>query len=320
MCSQAHAADAPLTLRIALNGSEDHAFVKGVRILESKIEERSNGHIDVIVFPNSMLGAEREMFEQTKMGSIEMFVGAADGAIPAWVPNAQIFFFSYLFANVQEARYVCGNLLYDILEPDFEKAGVKNFGFMELGFRHFTNNKHSVSNADDMQGLVIRVQESPAWQILMERLKATPAPMAVNELYSAMQQGVVDGKENPLSTIVAQKFYEVQKYLVLDGHTYCAGAILMNLDFYNNLSENYKKLISECINETIKEQREQVTKEELVYLEACKDNGMEIVEEPNLESFKNAVAGFGEDEAIKSLFDTSIIERVQEFLKNNKVM
>ncbi|WP_079988148.1 TRAP transporter substrate-binding protein DctP [Anaerotruncus rubiinfantis] len=308
---------AEFNLRIGLNGSEEHVFVQGVRMIEKKIEEKSNGRIQVEVFPNSVLGAEREMIEQTIMGSIEMAVVAADGATPAWVPDTQIFTVPYLFTSIEEARNAADNFLLDYLEPGFESEGLRNFGFFELGFRHFTNNKRAISKAEDMKGLVIRVQESPAWQTLMERLGSTPTPLAVNELYGALQQGVVDGQENPLSTIVAQKFYEVQKHLVLDGHTYCAGAILMNLNFYNGLSDADKELITSCIDEAIAEQRGLVEQKDAEYLQICKDNGMEIVENPDLDSFKAATANFGETEAVKALFDTSLIGKVQEFLAAN---
>lgn len=304
-------------IRIGLNGSEDHVFVRGVRILEQKIEEKSGGRIQVEVFPNSILGAEREMLEQTMIGSLDVFVGAADGATPAWVPETQIYTMPYLFANVEEARNASDNFLFDYLQPKFEEVGLHNFGFYELGFRHFTNNKRAIEKASDMEGLVIRVQESPAWQTLMSKLGSSAHPMPINELYSALQQGVIDGQENPLSTIVAQKFYEVQKYLVLDGHTYCAGAILMNLDFFNNMPEADKALFQECVDESIAEQRTIVSENDAIYLQACKDNGMTVVENPDLDSFKSATAGFGENEAIKALFDTSLITQVQEFLANN---
>ena len=304
----------PLSLRIGLNGSEDHVFVQGVRILERKIEEKSGGRIQVEVFPNSILGAEREMIEQTIMGSLDMFVGAADGATPAWVPDTQIYTVPYLFSSTEEARNASDNFLFEYLQPKFEEAGLHNFGFYELGFRHFTNNVRPIEKASDMKGLLIRVQESPAWLTLMDRLGSTATPMAINELYGAMQQGVVDGQENPLSTIVAQKFYEVQDYLVLDGHTYCAGAMLMNLNYYRNLSDADRALIEECAQESIVEQRNIVTDKETEYLKICKDNGMTVVENPDLDSFKEATAGFGETEAVKALFDTSLIEQVQDFL------
>lgn len=309
--------DASYTITIGLNGSEDHVFVKGVRILEQKLEENSGGRIQVEVFPNSMLGAEREMIEQVISGSLNVFVGAADGATPAWVPDTQIFTVPYLFSSTEDARNATDNFLFDYLQPKFEEVGMVNFGFFELGFRHFTNNKRPIENASDMQGLLIRVQESAAWQTLMDELGSTATPMAINELYGAMQQGVVDGQENPLSTIVAQKFYEVQDYLVLDGHTYCAGAILMNKDFYDSMSAADQELFQKCVNETVIEQRALVTEGEAEYLKICKENGMAVVENPDLESFQIATAGFGETEAVQALFDTSLIQQVKDFVANN---
>lgn len=310
-------ADAPegaRTISVGCNGSEDHVHIIGLRLFEKILEEKSGGAIQVEVFPNSILGSEREMVESTIMGSLDMVVSTIDGTVAGWVPDGQVYSVPYLFDNLEEARDVSDNFLLDRLQPEYEAVGLHNLAIMELGFRHFSNSKHPVHSAADMEGLLIRVQEAAVWEVLMDCLKATPSPIAFSELYSAMQQGVIDGQENPLATISSQKFYEVQKYLVLDSHTYSAGGVFMNLDLYNSLSDQERTWIEEAIAEANVQQREVVDELTEQYLEECKEAGMIIDENPDLESFKAATADFVNDEKVKALFDTSLVDEVKEYM------
>lgn len=302
------------TITVGCNGSEEHVHIIGLRLFEKILEEKSGGAIQVEVFPNSILGSEREMVESTIMGSLDMVVSTIDGTAAGWVPNGQIYSVPYLFTTLEEARDASDNFLLNRLQEDYEAVGLHNLAIMELGFRHFTNNKRPVTCAADMEGLLIRVQEAAVWETLLDRLKAVPSPIAFNELYSALQQGVIDGQENPLATISSQKFYEVQDYLVLDGHTYSAGGVFMNLDLYNSLSDQERAWVEEAIAEANAEQRKVVDTLTEKQLEECRQAGMKIVEDPDLDSFKAATAGFEKDEKVQSLFDTSLVEEVRNYL------
>ncbi|MEY8337739.1 TRAP transporter substrate-binding protein DctP [Lachnospiraceae bacterium 62-35] len=306
------------TISVGCNGSEEHVHIMGLRLFEKILEEKSGGAIQVEVFPNSILGSEREMVESTIMGSLDMVVSTIDGTAAGWVPNGQIYSVPYLFDTLEDARDVSDNFLLDRLQEDYEAVGLHNLAIMELGFRHFTNNKRPINSAADMEGMLIRVQEAAVWETLLDSLKATPSPIAFNELYSAMQQGVIDGQENPIAIISAQKYYEVQKYLVLDGHTYSAGGVFMNLDLYNDLSDQERTWVEEAIFEANKQQREVVDSLTEQRLEECKKAGMEIVEHPDLESFKAATADFVNHEKVKEAFDISLVDEVKEYLSSKE--
>lgn len=114
-----------------------------------------------------------------------------------------------------------------------------------------------------MEGLSIRVQEAPIWFALMESLKASAVPVSFNELYTALQQGMVDGQENPIATVATQKFVEVQKYMSLDGHTYGAVSMVMNKDFFDSLSAEQRELIEKASNNAVSEQRKVVSKKKV---------------------------------------------------------
>lgn len=303
-----------IVLKAAAQGAEDHAFMLGMRYMEQQLKERSDGRIDLQIYPNASLGNERETIEATIMGSIDMTIVTADAVVPSWVPNMQVLSIPYLFATREEAYDAIDNFLGPQFEEGLGQNGMTCLGYMELGFRHFTNNKAAINSAADMKGMVIRVQEAPIWFSLIEALGGTPTPVAFTELYSSMQQGVVDGQENPLSTIVSQKYYEVQKYLVLDGHTYAAGSLLMNLERFNSLSPEDQQLLTEVAAETVEYQRQLISTMDEEYVQTCKDNRMVVVESPDLDSFVEATKGIVDKPEVQALFDTSIVNDIRNYL------
>jgi len=297
-------------------GAEDHVYTVGLRMLDKKLREKSNGRIGLNVFPNAVLGAEREAMEGTMMGSINMTLATADGVVPSWVADTAVLSIPYLLTKREDAHNVLDNFLLAKLQPEYNKHNLYCLGYAELGFRHFTNNKRPVKSAADMDGLLIRVQESAVWFALCNALKAQATPIAINELYTALQQGIVDGQENPLGTIVTAKFNEVQKYLTLDGHTYGAGSLFINLDRWNAFSDEDRALIQACVNEMIPEQRAYVAQKEAEFLKALLEAGMIVEQTPDIDSFVRATAAIGDQDDIKALFkNPGIIREIKEFLQ-----
>ena len=233
-------------IKFGSTGNNEHQYTIYGKYFKEKLEKLTNGKMTVQIYPNNALGNEREMAEATMMGTVEMCCVTSDGTLPSWVPETQIMSIPYLFANKKEAYYVLDDTLQKYLEPKFEAKGVVHLSFAELGFRHFTNNKKPITKAADMEGLKIRVQEAPIWFALLKSLNATATPVPFSELYTALQQGMVDGQENPIGSIASSKFYEVQKYMSLDGHTYASGSTIMNKKFYDSLPDEYKKAVQEA--------------------------------------------------------------------------
>jgi len=300
----------PIVIKYATVGPDEHQYTIASRKFKEIIEEKSGGKIKVELFPNAQLGGEREMAEGVKMGTIQMTTVTSDGALPAWVPETQIFSIPYLFRDREHAYKAMDGELGKILAEKFEKQGFKHLGFVELGFRHFTNNKREIKEPADMKGLKIRVQEAPIWFALIESLGATATPIAFNELYSALQQGVVDGQENPLATIRSMKFYEVQKYLTLDAHTYAPGSVLINLQFFNSLPEEYQKLIVEAVDEMKVYQRNYIAQKAEDDLKFLKEQGM-IVTEPDRDKFVEATKDIPYKEEVKKLVPPELVELVR---------
>lgn len=300
-----------VTMKIATVGNEKHQSTIAAQFFADKVTELSGGQIEVNIYPNASLGGEREMAEGVKMGSIEMAIVTSDGALPSFVPEAQVLSIPYLFANKDEAYYALDNYLQNELSPKFEAQDIKHLGFVELGFRHFTNNVREVTSAADMKGLSIRVQEAPIWFALADSLGFIATPISFNELYTALQQGTVDGQENPIASISSSAFDEVQKYMCMDGHTYAAESMIMNLNFYNNLTDEQKAWIDEASAYATAEQRKAVDAMETDMLESIKANGVIVSENPDIASFQEATADLYLKPEVTALVDPSLVEGVR---------
>ncbi|SKC86256.1 TRAP transporter substrate-binding protein [Maledivibacter halophilus] len=299
-----------IEIKYATVGPDEHQYTIAANKFKELIEEKSDGRIKVTLFPNAQLGGEREMAEGVRMGTIQMTTVTSDGALPAWVKDTQIFSIPYLFTDRDHVYKALDGIISEELNPQFEKANFKHLGFVELGFRHFTNNKTEINSIDDIEGLKIRVQEAPIWFALIDALKGTATPIPFNELYTALQQGVVDGQENPLATIKSMKFYEVQKYLALDAHTYAPGSVLMNLDFFNSLSEENQKLVQEAVDEMKEYQRALIAGQDDENIKFLEEQGM-IITEPDRKPFMEATKDIPNLDKVKELVNPELVELVR---------
>jgi len=170
----------------------------------------------------------------------------SEGGIAGFVPEMQVMSVPYLFSSRSIAMKVLNGWFGDELEKAIKKrTGLRVLFWAENGFRHFTNNVHPIKNAGDVKGLKIRVMESPAYISMIKAMGGNPTPIAWNELYTALQQKVVDGQENPITNIISAKLYEHQKYLTLDGHVYSPHIWLINEDFYQSLPDDVKLLLQD---------------------------------------------------------------------------
>jgi tripartite ATP-independent transporter DctP family solute receptor len=206
------------------------------------VEGGSRGNVVVKVFPASQLGNERELIEGTKIGTIQM--SFVSGAIAGFYKPAQVLDIPYLFASGPVAWKVMDGWFGKEMAADvLKQTGMRVLAYGETGFRNFTNSKLPIKSPADMKGLKIRVMETPVYVNMVKALGAAPTPIAWSEVYTALQQKVVDGQENPVATIMQAKLYEVQKYLTLDGHSYGVDFFLINDKFYQGLPKEIQELL-----------------------------------------------------------------------------
>lgn len=211
------------------------------------VEAKTNGAIKVEIYPASQLGDANTVLEGLKLGSIQMGV-VHDGPISSIYGPLGVFNLPYLFNSHGEAWTVFDSEFAKQLGEDMrQKTGIRLLALADNGIRHFTNSKREIRRPEDLQGLKIRIQPSPLYEILVQSLGASASAIGWTELPSALQQGVVDGQENGVTNILAASLYQTQKYVTLDGHVYSFHAYLINDKFFSGLTQEQQQAILEGV-------------------------------------------------------------------------
>ena len=240
------------------------------------VKEKSKGDIEIKVFPSSQLGSQKELIEGLIYGTVDMtLTGTAE--LGTFQPQMALFDMPFLFKDRAHAYRSLDSVGMELGKP-LEAKGIKLLGYMENGIRHMTNNAHPVKTPADMKGLKIRVMNNKVYVEMMKSLGASPTPMALSELYSAMQAGVVDGQENPSAHIFTKRFFEVQKYASLTGHAYAAEPVLISMATWTKLSPAQQTIIQDAANEAIAWQRKLSETEDSAFWDKIKATGkMEVI-------------------------------------------
>ncbi|WP_019121306.1 TRAP transporter substrate-binding protein [Brevibacillus massiliensis] len=279
-----------IQIKLAHTGSETHQYHIGAEIFKKELESLSNNTIKVNIHPNATLGNEKDAVEGVMNGIIDMSVQAAESSFANVVPEMNVFGIPFLFKDSDHVYKVLdGDIGKSLLQKADEK-GMKALGFWEVGFRNMTTKSTPINTPADMKGLKVRVQPAPVWQEFMKSLGANPTPVEFNELYSALEQGTVDGQENPIATIMSMKFYEVQKQLALTAHTYTPAVVIMSNKAYNSLNDEQKQWVAEAVQKAAQEQRKILSDKEAQSIEELKQHGVNITE-PDRAAFAEATSG-----------------------------
>ncbi len=255
----------------------EHPYGKGADQFAKLVAEKSGGDIEVKVFPNSQLGGQKDLIEGLVFGSVDMaLVGSA--ALGQFQPKISLFDLPFLFDDRPHAFRSLDTVGMEIGQA-LEPRGIKLLGYMENGIRHMTNNVRPIKTPEDMKGLKIRVQTNKIHIEMIKALGASPTPMDLSELYSAMQQGTVDGQENPSAHIYTKRFYEVQKYASLTAHAYAPEPMLISMISWKKLTPKQQKIVQDAANESVAWQRKVSEDEDNDYWNKIKATGkMEVIE------------------------------------------
>jgi tripartite ATP-independent transporter DctP family solute receptor len=281
------ASASPIVIKFAHSGSLEHQYHIGAEYFKKIVEEKSGGELKVNIFPQGQLGGERDLGEGVRMGTIEIAAVAA-GNMGSFVPEIQVFGVPFLFKSRAQVYSVLDGQVGKELSDIMLAKGFYNLSFWEVGFRNITNNIRPIKTPADMKGLKIRVQESKIWIEFMKSVGAIATPIPFGELYTALQQKVVDGQENPVPTIYSMKFFEVQKYLSLTGHTYEPALIIANPKWFNSLSSKNQAIIKDAASQAATYQRQVLADKEQGYLDVIRKAGVQIEQNPDKEAFAKA--------------------------------
>ncbi|MBO5514389.1 MAG: TRAP transporter substrate-binding protein [Mogibacterium sp.] len=267
--------DQVTVLKIGHVEAEDRSVHKALLNMKDKIEEQTDGRISVEIYPNAELGGDEELCEQVAQGTIQMALPSTS-VITAYDEKIGILDMPYLFKDAQAAFDALDGELGDQIDEWIADSGFVSLGYIYNGPRSTTNNLRPIYTPDDLAGMKMRVMNSPVFITMYETLGANPTPMSFSELYTGLQQNVVDGQENPPTLIYASKFQEVQKYLTMDAHVHNFLPILTNKAWLDSLSDEDRAIVEKCCEEFVTEQRETELKDNEDIVKKLEDEGMEV--------------------------------------------
>lgn len=268
-------AEAATTLRLGHVVADNSSLDKGLDYFAKLVSDKSGGELKIQVFPNSSLGDNTAMMEQLQFGSLDMMAPSV-AALSGFTPSTAIFDLPYLFKNEAAAEEVLDGPLGDTVGKALEPQGFYLLGWMTQSWRHLTCNKE-VTKPADVAGIKIRTMDSKYHMAHFNTLGASAIPMAMSELYTALQQGTIDAQENPYTNIVNSRFYEVQKYVVETGHIYDACPLIISTITWKRLDDNQKKIIQEAAAEAVNWERAEVKKDDAVFREQVKKSGTTVI-------------------------------------------
>ena len=273
------------TIKFANQNAKGHPVVLGMERFAQIVEAKSGGKLKVSVFPGGALGSDQANVSALQGGTLEM-AAMNSGIFASLVKDFEIYDFPFLFGNPKEADAVVDGPFGQGLHKRLEDRGLVGLAYYELGFRQLTNSKRPVTKVEDIAGLKLRVIPNPINIDWVSALGANPTPLPFPELYAALEQGAVDGQENPLATIQGAKLNEVQKYLTLTNHQYNPQSVVISKKFWDSLSADEKKILQDAATESAGYQREQSRSAAAGILDNLKKSGMQVSELPPAEVAK----------------------------------
>ncbi|MCG2592672.1 TRAP transporter substrate-binding protein [Ramlibacter sp. XY19] len=265
------------TIKFANQNAKGHPLVNGMDKFAELVDQKSGGKLKVNVFPGGALGSDQANVSSLQGGTLEM-ASMNSGIFASLVKDFSIYDFPFLFGNAKEADAVVDGPFGQMMHKKLEEKGLVGLGYYELGFRHLTNSKRAITKVEDIAGLKLRVIPNPINVDWVSALGANPTPLPFPELYAALEQGAVDGQENPVATIIGAKLNEVQKYMTLSYHQYNPQSIIVSKKFWDTLSPAEHKILQDAAHESIAFERAQSRAALATGLDSLKKSGMQITE------------------------------------------
>ena len=302
-------AAAQTVLKIGYATTAASHYGVGSTVFCDEVEKGTQGRYKCQQFPSSALGGEREMIEAVQLGTLDV-VNTSTGPVGNFVPEVKIVDIPFLFRDYSHARNVMdGPIGQDILTK-FPAKGLVALAWTENGFRHMTNSKRAIVKPADAAGLKMRTMENKVHMDGYRTFGILPTPMAFPEVFGALQQGTVDGQENPIPVILASKFSQVQKHLSLTGHVYSPALLITSPRLMGKLSEPDKKVFYEAAAKAAVAQRKKVNDDESNGIAQLEKEGMTVVTKVDGQGFRDALkpayAGYAKE------FGADNIRKIQE--------
>ncbi len=294
----------------------DSPDIMYAEVFKKEVEANSNGAIQVALYPSGQLGSAAESVQGVMGGYIDMSIIDSTLLNNIYEPS-QVLATPGMFASVEECDAILAGEWGKKFNQDFEKATrIHILNMHSKGFRNFTTSNKELKLPEDARGVTFRVMESPVSIKMVEALGAKAVPMPGSEMYIAMRNGVVDGQENPILNIIQDKTYEVQKYLVLDGHIAGIMTYIMNGNLYNSLSDDLKKVVDNAAAAAMEEAKKVVEVKNREGVQVLRDHGM-VVYEPTADEIKqwHGVIFGPVQEYVRTVLGNDVVDDLMNALK-----
>ncbi len=274
-------------LRLGHGLDSSHPVHKGMERFAEQVDELSDGKMKIEIYPSEQLGSEREMIEMLQIGSLDMSKVSA-AVLGGFSPLYKVLSVPYLFRDRQHRFQVLDSSVGDSLRLAPVKYGFRAIGFYDAGFRSFYTNGKPIRKPSDLEGMKVRVMESNTAIKTVQALGGSPTPIAWGELYSALQQGVVDGAENNPPTFMLANHYQVTEYFSLDEHSAIPDVVIISEETWQKLSEEEKEIVEKAFERSEEYQKKLWKKATEEALAKVKEAGIEVIR-PDKEPFREKV-------------------------------
>lgn len=248
--------------------------VKAMELFKEIVEEKTAGKLQVEVYPNNQLGNQRDVTEGIQLGTVQM--ASISSPMAGFVPESNLFELPFLFENRDHFYAVLDSAIGEGLKPAFARRGFYLLGYFDVGVRHIMTVNQPIHSFDDTKGLKIRTMENPVHLDAFRAFGANPIPMAYGELYTALEQGVIDGAEAANTNYYAKKFFEPAPYWAQVGWIHLVEYVIVSRYFFERLPDEYKKVIEEAAQTIIAQERQWYSENDIEYLESLKDEGVQV--------------------------------------------
>jgi tripartite ATP-independent transporter DctP family solute receptor len=303
-------AQQPIVIKLGNVQSTEDIVQTGLKKFAELVAERTKGQIQVQIFPASQLGTEQELLEGVQLGTVHMFEGST-GSVGRFLTDLEAFAAPYIWRDPDHMlKVVRGPIGQELAERLVKAKSIRvlDSGWL-FGNRYLTTKTKAINKPEDLKGMKIRVQPTGIYLETIKAMGANPTTMDFKEVYLGLQSGVIDGQENPPFVIFNNKLFEVQKYVMLTAHITQNQAVVINEKFFQGLSPEFRKILTEAAYEAGNFQNDLILKSEKEYLDKLKEKGMTIVQ-PDVKAFREATKDVYKKFADK--WEPRLYERIQE--------
>jgi len=268
-----------ISLRLASMYDTKTPLHKGLEQFVKEVSEKTNGNIEITVYPDGVLGGAKDNVQGVQLGTIDMSLVPALNLVDLY-PELYITSLPFMFPDSEHAyKVVDGPIMQEQYKLLQEKTGIVNIGnMMTTGFRLISNNVRPVLTPDDMKGIKMRVMETPLSISTFKELGAICSPMPMTDVFTGLQQKTVDGQDSPLVNLISYGWHKVQKYVTLSNHQWNGQMVIINENAWNKIPADYQNIIIEAEKNAVDAERKAAAEMDIGYIETCKEAGVEVIE------------------------------------------